>query len=97
MKIVKVILSIFALFFVGCAYVSQQASITPSVHVINTNTGKGMKITVRVKDERPSKSLGHRGSAYGRGAEITTMQKTEGKSLRKCIELKMRMELVWVL
>ncbi len=78
MKIVNVILSIFALSFVGCAYVSQQVQISPSIHVIDSNTGKGMKITVRVKDERPSKSLGHRGGPYGRGAEITTTQNIEG-------------------
>ncbi len=78
MKIAKIILSIFTLSFVGCAYVSQQALISPSIHVINSNTGKGMKIMVRVKDERPSKSLGHRGDANGRGAEITTTQNIEG-------------------
>lgn len=78
MKIVMIVLSMLSLFFAGCAYVPQQVSITPGIHVINTNTGKGLKITVRVKDERPSKSLGHRGDNYGRGAEITTTQNIEG-------------------
>ena len=78
MKIV--ILSILILCFagfVGCAYIPQEVTLTPETHVIESNTGKGLKVSVTVKDERPSMSLGFRRSGWGRGSEITTAQNME--------------------
>lgn len=75
MDTVKIVmLSMLMLFFAGCAYMSQEVTLNPDLNVVESNAGKGMKITVTVKDERPSKSLGFRRSGLGRGAEIKTTQ-----------------------
>ena len=59
----------------GCAFHAQKAQIAPIVQVAQSNEGKGAAIGLRVLDERPSQSLGRRGTAaVARGAEITTDQ-----------------------
>jgi uncharacterized lipoprotein len=58
----------------GCAFTSQQASLRPTVSFSSSNEGKNVAVAVRVVDERPSKSLGRRGTAYGAAAEITAAQ-----------------------
>lgn len=63
-----------ALFLSGCAFVPQKANIAPTVSVMSTSEGQGIEVAVRVSDERPSKSLGRRGTAYGAAAEITAAQ-----------------------
>ncbi|MDB5770600.1 MAG: hypothetical protein JWM42_974 [Burkholderia sp.] len=58
----------------GCAFNPQQANLTPTITVASSNEGKNVAVGVRVVDERPSKSLGRRGTAYGAAAEITANQ-----------------------
>ena len=60
--------------FTGCAFTPQQANLSPTVSVMASDEGKNIAIGVRVIDERPSKSLGRCGSAYGAAAEITSTQ-----------------------
>ena len=71
------ILPIFVLlllFFSGCAYIPQEATLVPSVSVIPSNIGNDLEVSIKVVDERPTESLGNRGSAVVKGAEITTTQ-----------------------
>jgi uncharacterized lipoprotein YajG len=60
----------------GCkAYILQQANIAPTVTVVSSSEGTGVAVAVRVTDERPSKSLGRRGTGiFGDAAEITAAQ-----------------------
>ena len=58
----------------GCAFTPQQANLDPHVSVMRTSEGAGITVAVKVIDERPSKSLGRRGTAYGAAAEITSTQ-----------------------
>lgn len=59
----------------GCAFNSQKANIAPTLQVAHSNEGHGEVVGLRVMDERPSQSLGRRGTAaVSRGAEITTNQ-----------------------
>jgi uncharacterized lipoprotein YajG len=64
----------FCALFAGCAFNPQTATITPTVAVMASSEGRGVTVGVRVVDERPSKSLGRRGTAYGAAAEITAAQ-----------------------
>jgi uncharacterized lipoprotein YajG len=56
----------------ACAFAPQQAKIAPTVQVAATTEGKGVSVALRVVDERDSKSIGNRGSAYGKAAKITS-------------------------
>ncbi len=67
-------LSFVCLIFTGCAFNAQKATFNPIVNVASSNAGKGSQVGLKVDDERPSSSLGHRGNAYGAAAEITTDQ-----------------------
>ncbi len=58
----------------GCAFNSQTARLAPTVNVQSSDEGRGVAVAVRVVDERSSKSLGRRGTAYGAAAEITAAQ-----------------------
>jgi len=64
----------FCALFAGCAFNPQTANIAPTVAVMASSEGRGVTVGVRVVDERPSKSLGRRGTAYGAAAEITAAQ-----------------------
>lgn len=55
----------------GCAFSPQKANLQPTVNITQGTEGQGVAVAVRVVDERPSKSLGRRGTAYGAAAEIT--------------------------
>lgn len=66
--------SAFVLALSGCSYNKQTATFAPTVIVAKTNEGAGAPVGLRVVDERPTKSLGHRGNIHGRAAEITTNQ-----------------------
>ncbi|MFE6031693.1 YajG family lipoprotein [Streptomyces niveus] len=68
------VVSAAALALSGCVYNKQTATLAPTVVVAKTNEGEGALVGLRVVDERPTKSLGHRGNIGGRGAEITTNQ-----------------------
>jgi len=70
----KLLLITLCAFFSGCAFNPQKANVSPTVAVMASSEGKGVSVAVRVVDERPSKSLGHRGTAYGAAAEITSVQ-----------------------
>jgi uncharacterized lipoprotein YajG len=67
------VLSSLAL-LMGCAFTPQKAALAPTVNVMQSSEGQGTTVAVRVVDERPSKSLGRRGTAYGAAAEITSEQ-----------------------
>lgn len=58
----------------GCAFMSQQATLSPTVSVTASDEGKNVTVAVRVVDERPSKSLGRRGTGLAPAAEITAAQ-----------------------
>lgn len=58
----------------ACSYTRQQASFAPTVVVAKSQEGQGAPVGLRVVDERPTKSLGHRGNFHGKAAEITTTQ-----------------------
>jgi len=58
----------------ACAYVPQKATIRPHVRYTPSTVGQDKTVSVRVIDERPTSSLGHRGNAYGVAARITTDQ-----------------------
>lgn len=65
---------VFGAVLQGCAFNPQQANLAPRVSVQASAEGKNISVAVRVLDERPSKSLGRRGTAYGGAAEITAGQ-----------------------
>lgn len=70
----KLLILALCAFVSGCAFNPQKANVAPTVAVMASNEGKGVSVAVRVVDERPSKSLGRRGTAYGAAAEITSVQ-----------------------
>ncbi|MBL1431843.1 MAG: hypothetical protein COB94_000105 [Gammaproteobacteria bacterium] len=55
----------------GCAFNSQTVELAPQVDVAKADFGKGNEIFVSIVDERPSQSLGRRGTGYGPAGEIT--------------------------
>lgn len=55
----------------GCAFQPQKVTLQPAVAITQGTEGQGVSVEVRVVDERPSTSLGRRGTAYGAAAEIT--------------------------
>ncbi len=74
-KIHLLVLAVCMILFIsGCAYKSQTVSFEPQINVAKLDIGKGQKINIFVVDERDTKSLGHRGGAFGKGAEISTEQ-----------------------
>jgi uncharacterized lipoprotein len=58
----------------GCAYTPQKVLIDPDCNISLSNIGKGKSVAVKVVDERPKETIGHRGAGYLTGAEITTDQ-----------------------
>ena len=71
-KIYILLITTLTLLLGGCAFTPQQANLDPHVSVMQTNEGSGVTVAVEVIDERPSKSLGRRGTAFGAAAEITS-------------------------
>lgn len=71
----KLLFALCAMVFTsGCAFQAQKATLAPTLTVAPSTVGSGTSVALRVVDERPSKSLGRRGTAYGAAAEITTDQ-----------------------
>lgn len=68
----RLLILTFAYLLGGCAYTTQTTRLTPEVIVAPSDRGNGFTVSVSVADERANRSLGHRGDAYGRGAEIRT-------------------------
>jgi uncharacterized lipoprotein YajG len=58
----------------ACAFNPQQAKIAPALKVAATTEGNGTAVALRVLDERDSKSIGNRGTAYGKAAKITSAE-----------------------
>jgi len=61
----------------GCAFNKQNVTLQPMLNVASSSEGAGKTVWLRVVDDRPSTSLGHRGGAGGAAAEITTSQDME--------------------
>lgn len=71
MKIITALLACLAL--AGCAFNAQTVKLDPQVSVAPSSVGKGKTVGLRVVDERPTQSLGRRGTAaVARAAEITS-------------------------
>ncbi len=71
----RIVVYICLLFLVSaCAYTPQQATLEVTPEIAKANIGAGKTVAVSVVDERLEKSLGHRGTAYGKAAAITTDQ-----------------------
>lgn len=68
------VLGFVCLAVTGCAFHAQKATLSPTLNVTSSNVGAGREVGLKVDDERASTSLGHRGTAYGAAAEITTDQ-----------------------
>lgn len=68
------VLGFVCLAVTGCAFHAQKATLSPTLNVTSSDVGAGREVGLKVDDERASTSLGHRGTAYGAAAEITTDQ-----------------------
>lgn len=68
------IISAFIIAVSGCAFNPQQASLNPTLNIASSNIGSNSNVYIEVLDERSSKSLGRRGTAYGSAAEITSKE-----------------------
>ena len=64
----------FTLSLNACAFSPQKAVLQPQLAIAGSDVGKAKQISLKVVDDRLKKSLGHRGSAYGPAAEITSDQ-----------------------
>jgi len=63
---------------VSCAYTPQTARLEPNVNIATSSEGKGATVSVKVVDERPEDTIGHRGAAaLFKGAEISLNQDLE--------------------
>jgi uncharacterized lipoprotein YajG len=71
--------------FVSCAFTTQTAVLDAEIEMPESNEGGGSTVHVKVVDERPDKGLGHRGTAYGKGAPITTEQDMESLILEELL------------
>ncbi len=73
-KIITILLVNGMILFAGCTFIPQQVDFDPKISVMKTQEGEGVFVAVRVVDERPSKSLGRRGTGIAQGAEIEASQ-----------------------
>jgi len=70
----KLVMGLMILLLSGCAFNKQVVTLNPTVTVPKSAVGSGVTVALKVVDERANTSLGHRGTAYGAAAEITTSQ-----------------------
>ena len=56
----------------GCMFHAQTVHLQPQVQYVDSNEGRGLPITIIVKDERPTQDLGHRGNGVASAATITS-------------------------
>lgn len=70
----KLVMGLMVLLLSGCAFNKQVVTLKPTVNVPQSAIGSGVTVALKVVDERANTSLGHRGTAYGAAAEITTTQ-----------------------
>jgi uncharacterized lipoprotein YajG len=54
----------------GCTLTPQKTTIDPEIHVGSADVGHGRVLAFKVDDERPTKSIGRRGTGAMEGAEI---------------------------
>ena len=69
----------------GCALTSQQAVLKPELPLSRTDLGRGTAVALKVVDERPDQTLGHRGAGM-KGAKITTAQDVAEVFREKIVE-----------
>jgi len=75
MKRLEIILLAAALFLTSaCAFNQQTVNFAPAASFSSSNVGVGKEVGLIVVDERPKQIIGHRGTAYGAAAEITSNQ-----------------------
>jgi uncharacterized lipoprotein len=67
-------LSVLLCLFSACAFNAQAIKISPMMTLPSSDIGKGRDILLNVVDERPKQVIGHRGTAYGAAAEITSSE-----------------------
>jgi uncharacterized lipoprotein len=58
----------------ACSLTPQTATLRPTLSVPQSDIGQKRNVSVQILDERPNQSLGRRGAAGMRGAEIKTDQ-----------------------
>ncbi len=56
----------------ACAFNPQTVKLSPMMSLSSSELGRGKEVLLAVVDERPKQILGHRGTAYGAAAEITS-------------------------
>jgi Uncharacterized lipoprotein len=71
-KLRSVVLAAGLCLISACAFNPQTVKIAPVVSFPSSELGKGKEVFLTVVDERPKQILGHRGTAYGAAAEITS-------------------------
>ena len=69
----------------GCALTSQPAVLKPALPLSRTDLGRGIAVALKVVDERPDQTLGHRGAGM-KGAKITTAQDVAEVFREKIVE-----------
>ena len=70
----------------ACAFNAQTINISPMMSLSSSGLGKGKEVSLSVVDERPKQIIGHRGTAYGAAAEITSNQDVAGVIREKVSE-----------
>jgi uncharacterized lipoprotein YajG len=85
-KIISSAMLVSTLVLAGCAFNPQQANLSPTVSLMGSSEGRNVEVLVKVTDERPSQSLGRRGTAYGAAAEITTAQNISAIVQKEVVE-----------
>ena len=70
----KILCGLMVTMLSGCAFHAQKVTLDPTLNTTKSVEGAGISIALRVVDERENTSLGHRGTAYGAAAEISSSQ-----------------------
>lgn len=68
----SVFLIIFCIGLFSCAITPQTVRLAPNVDITNSSEGNGAMVSVKVSDERPQSTIGHRGPGFG--AKISIKQ-----------------------
>ena len=73
-RLERFLLLVFLSLTSACAFNAQSINISPVMSLSSSDLGKGKDVLLSVVDERPKQIIGHRGTAYGAAAEITSSQ-----------------------
>ena len=65
---------VFLCLLSACAFNPQTIKISPVMSLPSSDVGKGKEVLLSIVDERPKQVIGHRGTAYGAAAEITSSE-----------------------